>query len=227
MGNQPSTPMKPPPSQGGGGGANSKLTDAISMNKNAAGKLEKRIVQLERRIQGEVIKAKEKVKAGQKQKALIHLKRKKMYEKNIESLTNQIFRLETQANALEQTAGQEQVVNAMQATKIGLEHANKKMNADDVQDMQDTLEEAMNEQQEVSQILSQELQMPGLDMDDDTMLGELDDLMGEDDAVNAMNQMNQLPELPSNMPTPSLSDQRPVVDNDEEESLAELEAMMS
>jgi hypothetical protein len=42
-----------------------------------------------------------------------------------------------------------------------------------------------------------------------------------------MNQMNQLPELPSNMPTPSLSDQRPVVDNDEEESLAELEAMMS
>eukprot|EP00505_MAST-04D_sp_SCG-Rhode-Island_P001208 Stramenopile-MAST_4_protein_1208 len=197
------------------------------MNKNAAGKLEKRIVQLERRIQGEVIKAKEKVKAGQKQKALIHLKRKKMYEKNIESLTNQIFRLETQANALEQTAGQEQVVNAMQATKIGLEHANKKMNADDVQDMQDTLEEAMNEQQEVSQILSQELQMPGLDMDDDTMLGELDDLMGEDDAVNAMNQMNQLPELPSNMPTPSLSDQRPVVDNDEEESLAELEAMMS
>ena len=203
------------------------MTDAISMNKNAAGKLEKRIVQLERRIQGEVIKAKEKVKAGQKQKALIHLKRKKMYEKNIESLTNQIFRLETQANALEQTAGQEQVVNAMQATKIGLEHANKKMNADDVQDMQDTLEEAMNEQQEVSQILSQELQMPGLDMDDDTMLGELDDLMGEDDAVNAMNQMNQLPELPSNMPTPSLSDQRPVVDNDEEESLAELEAMMS
>jgi len=51
--------------------------------------------------------------------------------------------------------------------------------------------------------------------------------MGEDDAVNAMNQVNQLPELPSNLPTPSVSNQRPVVENDEEESLAELEAMMS
>ena len=64
-----------------GGGANSKLTDAISMNKSTAGKLEKRIALLESRIQDEVKKAKQKVKAGQKQKALIHLKRKKMYEK--------------------------------------------------------------------------------------------------------------------------------------------------
>jgi len=227
MGNQPSTPTQPPPRQGRGGGANSKLTDAISMNKSTAGKLEKRIALLESRIQDEVKKAKQKVKAGQKQKALIHLKRKKMYEKNIESLTNQILRLETQANALEQTAGQEQVVNAMQATRIGLEHANKRMNVDDVQEMQDNLADAMDEQQQVSEILSQELQVPGLDMDDDTMLGELDDLMGEDDAVNAMNQVNQLPELPSNLPTPSVSNQRPVVENDEEESLAELEAMMS
>ena len=215
-------PSKP----AGGAGAGGRLNSAINKNKKTASNLEKRMNMLEKKIENEVKQARAKIKAGRKHQALIHMKRKKMYEKHVESLRNQITNLETQAFALENTSAQQQVLDATRTATAQLQHANRNMDIDTVQDITDNLADAMQDQNEVNELLGQTMDVPGLDLDDDTMMGELDELMAEDDEKEVQATMNALPSVPTNLVKPNQQSATAVEEN-EEESLAELEAMMT
>ena len=214
------------PAGSAGGGPGGRLNAAINKNKKTAANLEKRMNMLEKKIENEVKQARVKIKSGKKQQALIHMKRKKMYEKHVESLRNQITNLETQAFALENTSTQQHVLDATRTAAAQLSHANKNMDVDTVQDITDNLADAMADQNEVSELLGQTIDVPGVDLDDDTMMGELDELMAEDDEKEAQAAMSALPSVPTTLVQPS---QQPAAaaEENEEESLAELEAMMT
>ncbi|KAL3898123.1 MAG: hypothetical protein SGPRY_012908, partial [Prymnesium sp.] len=69
---------------------------AIAKLREAAETLEKREDYLARKIDNEVKQAQELMKANKKKEALTCMKRKKLYEKQLEQLSNQKMTLETQ-----------------------------------------------------------------------------------------------------------------------------------
>ena len=120
----------------------------------------------------------------------------------------------------------QQVLDATRTATAQLQHANRNMDIDTVQDITDNLADAMQDQNEVRELLGQTMDVPGLDLDDDTMMGELDELMAEDDEKEVQATMNALPSVPTNLVKPNQQSATAVEEN-EEESLAELEAMMT
>merc|ERR1719482_587845 len=73
-------------SGGGGGGGGGNTTDAIGKLRDATETLEKREEHLQRKIDNEVKQARDFSKANKKQQALTCIKRKKMYEKQLEQI---------------------------------------------------------------------------------------------------------------------------------------------
>ena len=137
--------------------SNKKLnTNAVlHKNKKTVETLEKRIAHLEQKIKNEVKLAKIKIKNNNKQKALLNLKKKKMYQKQIENLTAQMFNLEQQSIVLEGSILNNQIFDTMNTSKNTLKRVNKNVNVDTVEDLMDNLNTQMSEVEEVNQVLSQ------------------------------------------------------------------------
>lgn len=78
-----------------GGGGNNPQT-SLQKIKTTMNNIEKRSAFIEKKIQAQIKIAKDKNKAGDKRGALFALKKKKLYEKEIEKLENVRITLETQ-----------------------------------------------------------------------------------------------------------------------------------
>jgi len=85
----------------GGGGNASSTTAAIAKLRDATETLEKREEHLTRKIDNEINQAKKFSGAGKKREALTCIKRKKMYEQQLEQLAGAKMTLQTQQLALE------------------------------------------------------------------------------------------------------------------------------
>ena len=88
-------------------------------------------------------KAREKMKKGDKRGAMLLLKKKKMYEKEIAKIEGSQMNLENQIITIESMYTNKLVFDNLKNTNNCIKHLNSKMNIDDVEDMHDDLNEAM------------------------------------------------------------------------------------
>jgi len=213
---QPSAP--PAPSQQG---AIAKVRDTIE----TLGKREEHIL---RKIDGEVKQAKELAAKGKKPQALQCIKRKKMYEKQLEQIGNTKMTLETQQLQLEAMNINKEALDAQKAAAGAMKAQMQAMGGVDAVDaIVDEVEDGLADANDIGEALGRSVGMPGVDADEDDLLAELegleaDDLAGELGAVN-LSAVTDMPAAPVSMPSAPTSK----VMTDDERELAELEASMA
>ncbi|EPY28503.1 charged multivesicular body protein 6 [Strigomonas culicis] len=121
-------------------------------------------------------KAKEFMLVGNKRKALYCLKREKIQQNQIQSVTNILDNVENLINTVEFQEIEVEVVNAMRDGKSELEKLNKMLDIDDIEKLMDETAESIDEARRIDAVLSQPI--AGI-TDDDELLAELKGQMEE------------------------------------------------
>jgi charged multivesicular body protein 5 len=128
-----------------------------------------------------------------KQKALRVLKQRKMYESQRENLMAQSFNMEQTNFATQQLKDTKLTVDAMKVGVKEMKREYKKVNIDDIENMQDELEDMLEQANEVQEAMGRSYGVP--DVDESELEAELEALGDElaldtdtsylDEAVNA------------------------------------------
>ena len=196
---------------------NVDVINVIHNTKNTIQMLQKKVSHNEKKLQLEVNNAKLCISNKNKSKALIHLRRKKLLEKQINNLYGQIMNLEQQCISLEGLKMNQQVVNTMKTTSNTMKELNKSMDVDKVDNIMSDIQDNIDDIEEVNQMLSNPIG-DATTFDDDELLAELDEMESETQ-INS-EQIEKpiiLPEVPKN--------KLPM--EDEEEVFNKLEKMMA
>lgn len=102
------------------------MQEGIADLKRTMETMEKRELHLQKQADESLNKAKAKSKKGDKRGALFELKRKKMFEKQIENMFGKRVNLETQIMALQSAAANKDVIGAMKTGRdLIREHVNE------------------------------------------------------------------------------------------------------
>mmetsp|Transcript_20704 Transcript_20704/g.17692 ORF Transcript_20704/g.17692 Transcript_20704/m.17692 type:complete len:167 (+) Transcript_20704:11-511(+) len=131
--------------------------------------------------------ARTRAAAKDKRGALMALKRKKLYEAELQTLMNSRMTLEQQILSLESSQTTAVAVQALAQGVSAQKQMNQQLNIDNIDELMDDMAEQQDLQNEVSQVLSSGNQI----MDDDELLNELDQIEAEEldkqmvDAVSA------------------------------------------
>lgn len=192
-------PKEPPPN----------LSDCITGVDSRADSINKKINLLDvelKKFSDQMKKMREgPAKNTVKQKAMRVLKQKKMYEQQRDNLLQQSFNME-QANFATQTLKDTQsTVTAMKMGVKEMKKEYKKIDIDNIEDLQDELEDMLEQANDVQEALGRSYGMP--EIDDDELQAELDALGDEigldedtsylDEAVNAPNAPTKEPGVDS------------------------------
>lgn len=129
---------------------------------------------------------KECIRNKQKDKAMLALRKQKYLEKNLENGRGQLLNLEGQILSIENAQIQKNVYEALKEGNEYLKNLNKELTVEDVNKLMEDTAEAIEYQQEVGRILSQQ----GIQEDDTDLLQQLDEL----DAAEAIEY--DLPSVP-------------------------------
>lgn len=148
----------------------SNSINTLSQLKKTSETLEKRKNHLSIKMNGFMKKAREKMKKGDKRGAMLLLKKKKMYEKEIAKIEGSQMNLENQIITIESMYTNKLVFDNLKNTNNCIKHLNSKMNIDDVEDMHDDLNEAIETSNEVGDLMSRPI---GEEFDEDELLEEL------------------------------------------------------
>lgn len=157
------------------------LTDCIAGVDSRAESVDKKISRLDaelKKYKDQMAKMREgPAKNMVKQKAMRVLKQRKMYEQQRDNLMQQSFNME-QANFATQTL--KDTKTTMDAMRLGvrdMKREYKKVNIDDIENLQDDLEDMLDQAGEVQEALGRSYGMP--DVDDDELEAELNALGDE------------------------------------------------
>eukprot|EP00301_Raphidiophrys_heterophryoidea_P003218 c11461_g1_i2.p1 GENE.c11461_g1_i2~~c11461_g1_i2.p1 ORF type:complete len:192 (-),score=46.80 c11461_g1_i2:448-975(-) len=137
--------------------------DAIQRLMVALDNLEKRESFLQKKIDNELTTAKKLIAAKNKNGAKMALKRKKMYEVQIEKINGTRMTIENQKMALESANFNLDVLQAMSQGAAALQAVNANMTLDAVDDTMDKIQEQMDVANEIADAISQP--MGGMDYD--------------------------------------------------------------
>jgi len=183
---------------------------------------EKREVHLDRKIDQATKDAKEKLVKKDKRGAMFLLKKKKLYESEIDKIGNVKITLETQIMNLESAAQNAQTFQAMNAGRYAMEKIRTDVGIEKVDDMMDDIREEMEMANEISNAIAQPVDP--LMTDEDDLLKELEELEAEDVEADLLKIPNQKEEI--TMPD-APSSELPELEKDEEADLRKLEAELS
>eukprot|EP00998_Keelungia_sp_KM082_P007370 NODE_3569_length_876_cov_72.260347_g3547_i0.p1 GENE.NODE_3569_length_876_cov_72.260347_g3547_i0~~NODE_3569_length_876_cov_72.260347_g3547_i0.p1 ORF type:complete len:221 (+),score=57.54 NODE_3569_length_876_cov_72.260347_g3547_i0:60-722(+) len=153
--------------------------------------LDKRAAVLQRRIDEVTAKARDCTKKGDKKGALEQIKRKRTYQGQMDLIDKQRANLEHMQAKLEDASMNAEVLAANQAAARGIQREMGKMNAEKVDEAMDKVRETVENADEITQALAQDLNPNPID-EDDLMdeLAELEQLemdsemMGLDDKLH-------------------------------------------
>ncbi|KAK9052774.1 hypothetical protein SSX86_029404 [Deinandra increscens subsp. villosa] len=147
-----------------------KLNETLDM-------LEKKENVLLKKAAAEVERAKEFTRSKNKKAAIQCLKRKRLYEQQVEQLGNFQLRIHDQMIMLEGAKATTETVDALRTGAQSMKAMQKAMNIDDVDKTMDEI----NEQTENMKQIQEALSMPigaGTDFDEDELEAELEELEG-------------------------------------------------
>lgn len=201
--------------------------------------LEKRETHIEKKIQQQLAEAKAKSAAKDKRGAIYCLKRKKMYEAEIEKLQGARMTLETQCMTLENAHVNMETFAALRSGAQQLQAIHQNLDVDKVDDTMDDIQEEMATAEEIGRAISQPLGSAIYDDDDlEAELREMEELeekvVLEQPAAPAVAQpaapvaLPSFPNAPRHVPTSASQIQVPGdADEAELEQLRQLEASMA
>jgi len=196
----------------------SKLRETLDM-------LEKREQFLQKKCDQQTAEAKKFMQAKNKRAALMCLKRKKTYEAQMEKLAGARMTIESQVMTLEGANVSLEALTAMKMGAASMKSIHNDISIDRVDDTMDEIREQMDIANEINDAISSPL--GGEMMDDDELLGELEELEQEslDEQLLQVNKTpaQTLPSVP-NGKLPVKQTSKKQVDEDAE--LAALEASM-
>lgn len=170
-----------------------------------------------------------KVKMGKKDKrgAMFALKRKKMFEAEIEKIEATKMTIETQIISLESAVQNKYTFDAMKQGTTAMKDVRKDMDVEKVDDIMDDMKEEMDLAAEVSNAISQPIDPYAFD--DDELEAELNRMEEEEDLEKELlKEPATTVELPT-VPDSKLPATSPIKQNDEEdeETLKALEAELA
>ena len=117
--------------------------------------------------------------------ALQCMRRKGMFEKQIEQHTNQLFRLEEQLIQLETSKATAEVFQSMKAVNTATRTHLRNARMDEFDQVLDNVQEAQDEISEINEALGRPIG-PAQEQDDDRLLAELDELEARDQDIESM-----------------------------------------
>merc|ERR1712154_58897 len=221
MGNQTKAKAKKQPN----------LNDSIQQLRQAVTQLDKREVHLDKKIQVCLNNAKAKSKRRDKKGALFELKKKKQLENQLQSIQGKKLNLETQIMALEDAHLNKETLKAMKTSANAMKATVKESDLDKADELMEDINEAMDQVNEMNEAMANPIGNP---FDEDELEAELNELE-ELEADELLNDMSDAPitgnvqqnndidlDMPS-APTKKINKQQ----KEEEDELAELEAMMN
>jgi len=149
--------------------------DTLAMLQTREADLEKRIAMLEIQSRAAGEAALEANRAGQKQKALLHIQKRKMYEDQIQTNHAMIMRLLTQRTALETSNMNAETLNAQRLANDVIKKQQQGWNPDSVADLTEQTHELMENSREITNLLREPISsdMP-TEADLDAELAELE-----------------------------------------------------
>ncbi|KAJ2158650.1 ESCRT-III subunit protein snf7 [Coemansia sp. RSA 552] len=208
--------------------------DAIVKLRENAEMLEKRRKHIEAKIDNELRIARDNATRN-KSKAMQALKRKKMYEGQLEQMNGAQMTLETQMTTIESANINSELMKSMQQGASAMQQIHKDLSIDKVDQTMDEIRDQMDVAKEVSDAISRP-ELFGADLDEDELNAELEELEQEEldsQLLHAANPGLSLPEAPkgSTMParmqplSPPARSNRPAAD-DEDAELDELRQAM-
>jgi charged multivesicular body protein 4 len=154
----------PPPSE-----SIQKLRETLDM-------LEKREKYLEKKIVTELDQARKLASTKNRRAALMALKRKKIYEGQVEKLSGARMTLEVQIMTIENATTNYAALDAMKTGANALKNISRTMTIEDVEDTMEDIREQMDIADEIGNAIAQPL---GADFDEDELNAELDALEQE------------------------------------------------
>ena len=199
--------------------------DALSKLKKTAETLEKRKTHLNTKITEFMKKAREKMKKGDKRGAMMLLKKKKMYEKEITKIEGSQMNMEQQIITIEGMYTNKLVFDNLKNTNNCIKNLHSTMDIEDVEELHDDINEAMENSNEISELMSRPI---GEEFDEDELLEEL--------TIDSMTQLDELTNVNTNVNTEKIVLNLPEAPTSKLENnnssatdkeLAELEALMA
>lgn len=207
-----------------------KPTDAIGKLKDTLSLLEKRDSFLQEKVQKELALAKQHASKNNKKLALQCLKRKRLYETQMQKLDGARYTIEQQVASIENMVTSLEALSAMKAGSRAMTMMQDQIGgAKEVDDTMLEIQEGIAMADEISESMSQSIGSP---VDEDELLEELRQLELEDDMLDAHASseklLHQLPAAPSGVPKapPSVPVLASSVPPDEDD-FAKLTASMS
>ncbi len=161
--------------------------DALSKLKKTTETLEKRKTHLNTKIAEFMKKAREKMKKGDKRGAMMLLKKKKMYEKEITKIEGSQINMEQQIITIEGMYTNKLVFDNLKNTNNCIKNLHNTMDIEDVEELHDDINEAMENSNEISELMSRPI---GEEYDEDELLEEL--------TIDSMTQLDELPNVNTN-----------------------------
>ena len=154
--------------------------------------------------------------------ALYVMKRKKLYEQELEKITNVKFTLETQVINLESAQQNAQTFQALKQGNTAMAGIRQEVGIEAVDDVMDEIKEEMELAQEINQAIAQPVDP--LMADEDELLEELNMLETADLEEKLLNP----PTATTNMALPDVPDSKlPALAKKEEDDLKALEAELA
>lgn len=184
-------------------------SSAIQKLKDTIALLEKREIHISKQIDELKNIAKECIKNKQKDKAMYHIKKYKMLEKERESLFGSKLNLETQCLVLSGAVIDTEIFNAMKLGRDAMQKSENRVEPEKVDELMDDIEENMASVREVAESLARPL---GPSLDEDTLIEELKAEILEEEVkhvpalhvpdlhVPALNVVSSFPEVPTHVP---------------------------
>ncbi|CAF0864308.1 unnamed protein product [Adineta ricciae] len=160
-----------------------------------------RLTQNRRRIESQLERerevAKQLLKNGQKDRALLLLRKKKMLESQLDKSENILENVERMTHDLEFAQVQVDVVHSLKQGNDALKKMNELLKLEDIEKLMEDSREAVEYQNEVSNLLSGGLSR----VDEEDVEAELDELIRREESAD----ISRLPDIPHHR------EQRPVV----------------
>ncbi|XP_012219512.1 charged multivesicular body protein 6 [Linepithema humile] len=169
-----------------------------------------KIKQYQRRIEQSLEKerslAKELLKNGRKDRALLLLRKKKYQEQVLSRVDGQLENLERMVHDLEFAQVEMKVVDGLKVGNTALKQLHALLSIDDIEKVMDETIEGIEKQKEIDEILTSTMTMTSEDeIDEDEIEAELDALMEAE--IN-----EKAPEIPTNVVLPDVPTDLPEQD---------------
>eukprot|EP00698_Gefionella_okellyi_P005467 TRINITY_DN14_c0_g1_i1.p1 TRINITY_DN14_c0_g1~~TRINITY_DN14_c0_g1_i1.p1 ORF type:complete len:227 (+),score=57.16 TRINITY_DN14_c0_g1_i1:61-741(+) len=207
-----------------------RLRDTLEM-------LGKRESYLQKKSDVELVEAKKNANKN-KRAALFALKKRRVYESQIEKLSGARMTIETQILHLEQATVTQEAMRAMQAGAVSMQEIHGHLTIDDVENTMEDIREQMDIANEITEAIAQPVGF-GIDFDEDELNAELEELQQQqlDQSLLGVSEqqlpivapVTALPTVPSTLPqAPMHASQRQAIAMDpDEDEFRKLAAEMS